>query len=103
MALGDRVFLLSDGVLDTAGPDDQLFGAERLQQVFAANREPDRLFDEIEQALAAFRGEARDDVSMVEITLQGGQSLRAAGPLYADSGQSCPLNWTANFEFVPRP
>ncbi|WP_411378950.1 SpoIIE family protein phosphatase [Pseudomonas sp. MPB26] len=99
MALGDRVFLLSDGVLDTAGPDDQLFGAERLQQVFAANREPDRLFDEIEQALAAFRGEARDDVSMVEITLQGGQSLRAAGPLYADSGQSCPLNWTANFEF----
>ncbi|ONH52214.1 Histidine kinase-like ATPase domain-containing protein [Pseudomonas cedrina] len=99
MALGDRVFLLSDGVLETAGPDDQLFGAERLQQVFAANREPDRLFDEIEQALAAFRGEARDDVSMVEITLQGGQSLRAAGPLYADSGQSCPLNWSANFEF----
>ncbi|MBN2992836.1 fused response regulator/phosphatase [Pseudomonas cedrina subsp. fulgida] len=99
MALGDRVFLLSDGVLDTADPNDQLFGAERLQQVFAANREPDRLFDEIEQALAAFRGEARDDVSMVEITLQAGQSLRAAGPLYADSGQSSPLNWSANFEF----
>ena len=99
MALGDRVFLLSDGVLETAGPDDQLFGAERLQQVFAANREPDRLFDEIEQALAAFRGEARDDVSMLEITLQAGQSLRAAGPLYADSGQSSPLNWSANFEF----
>ncbi len=99
MALGDRVFLLSDGVLDTADPNDQLFGAERLQQVFAANREPDRLFDEIEQALAAFRGEARDDVSMVEITLQAGHSLRAAGPLYADSGQSSPLNWSANFEF----
>lgn len=99
MALGDRVFLLSDGVLDTADPNDQLFGAERLQQVFAANREPDRLFDEIEQALAAFRGVARDDVSMLEITLQPGESLRAAGPLYADSGQSCPLNWSANFEF----
>lgn len=99
MALGDRVFLLSDGVLETADPDDQLFGAERLQQVFAANREPDRLFDEIEQALAAFRGEVRDDVSMLEITLQAGQSLRAAGPLYADSGQSSALNWSANFEF----
>ena len=99
MALGDRVFLLSDGVLDTADANDQLFGAERLQQVFAANREPDRLFEGIEQALAAFRGQARDDVSMVEITLQAGQPLRAAEPMYADSGQSCPLDWSVSFEF----
>ncbi|MCF5040292.1 SpoIIE family protein phosphatase [Pseudomonas sp. PA-7-1E] len=99
MALGDRVFLLSDGVLDTADANDQLFGAERLQQVFAANREPDRLFEDIEQALAAFRGQARDDVSMVEITLQAGQPLRAAESMYADSGQSCPLDWSVSFEF----
>ena len=99
MALGDRVFLLSDGVLDTADANEQLFGAERLQQVFAANREPDRLFEDIEQALAAFCGEARDDVSMLEITLQAGQSMRATGPLYADSGQSCPLDWSMSFEF----
>lgn len=99
MALGDRVFLLSDGVLDTADANEQLFGAERLQQVFAANREPDRLFEDIEQALAAFRGEAWDDVSMLEITLQAGQSMRATGPLYADSGQSCPLDWSVSFEF----
>ena len=99
MALGDRVFLLSDGVLDTADANDQLFGAERLQQVFAANREPDRLFEDIEQALAAFRGQARDDVSMVEITLQAGQPLRTAEPMYADSGQSCPLDWSVSFEY----
>ncbi|WQG57199.1 fused response regulator/phosphatase [Pseudomonas sp. RTB3] len=99
MALGDRVFLLSDGVLDTADANEQLFGAERLLQVFAANREPDRLFEDIEQALAAFRGQVRDDISMVEITLQAGQSLRATGPLYADSGQSCPLDWSVTFEF----
>jgi len=99
MALGDRVFLLSDGVLDTADANDQLFGAERLQQVFAANREPDRLFEDIEQALAAFRGEARDDVSMVEISLLAAQPLRVAEPMYSDSGQSCPLNWSVSFEF----
>jgi two-component system, HptB-dependent secretion and biofilm response regulator len=91
--------LLSDGVLDTADSNDQLFGVERLHQVFAANREPDLLFAEIEQALAGFRGEARDDVSMVEITLQAGQSLRATGPLYTDSSQSCPLDWSVSFEF----
>lgn len=99
MALGDRVFLLSDGVLDTANVNDQLFGAERLQQVFAANREPDRLFEDIEHALAAFRGQARDDVSMVEITLLSGLPLRVGEPMYADSGQSCPLDWSVSFEF----
>ncbi|WEX14145.1 SpoIIE family protein phosphatase [Pseudomonas sp. G11] len=99
MALGDRVFLLSDGVLDTADANEQLFGVERLQQVFASNREPERLFEDIEQALAAFRGEARDDVSLVEITLQADPPLRATGLLYADSGQSCPLDWSVSFEF----
>ncbi|PHN21355.1 fused response regulator/phosphatase [Pseudomonas sp. ICMP 460] len=99
MALGDRVFLLSDGVLDTADANDQLFGAERLQQVFAANRDPEHLFEDIELALAAFRGEARDDVSMVEITLQPDPPLRAVEPVYADSGQSCPLDWSVSFEF----
>ncbi|MGQ7861907.1 ATP-binding SpoIIE family protein phosphatase [Pseudomonas sp. 32A] len=99
MALGDRVFLLSDGVLDTADAQEQLFGAERLQQVFAANREPDRLFEEIEQALAAFRGEVRDDVSMVEISLQAGEALRSPSMVYSDSGQSSPLDWSVSFEF----
>ena len=99
VALGDRVFLLSDGVLETADANDRLFGVERLQEVFDTNREPDRLFDDIEQALVAFRGEARDDVSMVEITLRSGLATRATGPLYADSGQSCPRDWSVNFEF----
>ena len=51
MALGDRVFLLSDGALDTGDNDDQLFGAERLHAVFAANRQPERLITEIQHAL----------------------------------------------------
>ena len=99
MALGDRVFLLSDGVIDTADANEQLFGVERLQQVFSANREPERLFVEIEQALAAFRGQVRDDISMVEIRLLAEQPLYPATLLYTDSGQSCPLDWSVSFEF----
>ena len=99
MALGDRVFLLSDGVIDTADANDQLFGAERLRRVFAANREPEQLFVEIEQALAAFRGQVRDDISLVEITLLAEQSLLAPPLQYTDSGQSCPLDWSVSFEF----
>ncbi|MGY2258351.1 ATP-binding SpoIIE family protein phosphatase [Pseudomonas sp. SDO55104_S430] len=99
MALGDRVFLLSDGVIDTCDVNDQLFGVERLQQVFAANREPDALFEDIERALRDFRGEARDDVSMVEISLLDPILLSLPAPIYSDSGQSCPLDWSVSFEF----
>jgi CheY-like chemotaxis protein len=99
LAVGDRVFLLSDGVIDTTDADDQLFGAERLQQLFAANREPDNLFAEIAQALHAFRGEPRDDVSMVEISLLEAAQVVPSVPVYSDSGQSCPLDWSVSFEF----
>ncbi|MFJ2282639.1 SpoIIE family protein phosphatase [Pseudomonas sp. NPDC087803] len=99
MALGDRVFLLSDGVIDTTDASDQLFGVERLQRLFAANREPDNLFAEIVQALLEFRGEPRDDVSMVEISLLDAAQITPSAPVYSDSGQSCPLDWSVSFEF----
>jgi len=99
MAVGDRVFLLSDGVIDTTDAEDRLFGVERLQQLFAANREPDNLFAEIEQALCEFRGEPRDDVSMVEISLLEAAHVVPSAPVYSDSGQSSPLDWSVSFEF----
>ncbi|WP_448723398.1 ATP-binding SpoIIE family protein phosphatase [Pseudomonas farris] len=99
MAVGDRVFLLSDGVIDTCDANEQLFGVERLEQVFATNRQPDALFEEIEQALRDFRGEARDDVSMVEVSLLEAAQLSPPAPVYSDSGQSSPLDWSVSFEF----
>ncbi|MFI8644996.1 SpoIIE family protein phosphatase [Pseudomonas iridis] len=99
MAVGDRVFLLSDGVIDTSDANDQLFGVERLQQVFAANREPDQLFEDIERALRDFRGEARDDVSMVEVSLLKPEQVHPPAPVYSDSGQLSPLDWSVSFEF----
>ena len=99
MAQGDRVFLLSDGVIDTCDSDEQLFGVERLQAVFAANREPDRLFEDIQDALHRFRGEARDDVSMVQVSLPAPTRQLSSAMIYSDSGESCPLDWSVSFEF----
>ncbi|MHC8315503.1 ATP-binding SpoIIE family protein phosphatase [Pseudomonas sp. LB3P31] len=99
MAVGDRVFLLSDGVIDTCDANEQLFGVERLQQVFAANRQPDALFQEIEQALDDFRGEARDDVSLLEVSLLDVAQMRPPAMVYSDSGQLSPLDWSVSFEF----
>jgi hypothetical protein len=99
MAPGDRIFLLSDGVIETCDANEQLFGVERLERVFATNRQPDQLFEEIEQALRDFRGEARDDVSMVEVSLLEAAQLNPPVMVFSDSDQSSPLDWSVSFEY----
>ncbi|MGE8411735.1 MAG: SpoIIE family protein phosphatase [Pseudomonas sp.] len=99
MAPGDRVFLLSDGVIDTGSTGDELFGVQRLQAVFAANRDEASLLEEIRQALEDFGGQARDDVSMVEVSLSELAERAPPALVYSDSGQSCPLDWSVSFEF----
>ncbi|WP_296217202.1 fused response regulator/phosphatase [Pseudomonas sp. UBA2684] len=99
LALGDRVFLLSDGVLEACNSQGELFGEARMLEVFADNREPADLFAEIEQALARFRGEQQDDVSLVEIGMVEEHALAPPPLLFLDSGQNSPLDWSASFEF----
>jgi CheY-like chemotaxis protein len=99
IAAGDRIFLLSDGVIDTSDGEDHLFGTQRLHEVFQANRQPHLLIGEIQQALTAFGGQARDDVSMVEITVVDQATLGPQTVTYSDSGASSPLDWSATYEF----
>jgi CheY-like chemotaxis protein len=99
LALGERLLLLSDGVVDTSDDNDQLFGVERLLQVLGSNRQPELLFAEVQQALEAFRGRSRDDVSLLEITVVEADALLPRQVIYSDSGQSAPLDWSSQFEF----
>ena len=98
-AHGDRIFLLSDGVVDSTDNDGELFGMDRLQEVFAANRQPERLIEEVQWAVTRFRGKARDDVSMVEVSFIEPELLGPQAVIYSDSGASSPLDWSATFEF----
>ncbi|KAA8694772.1 Response regulator [Pseudomonas caricapapayae] len=99
LAPGDRVFLLSDGVLDTSNSNEELFGAQRLRQVLSANREPHLLIEEILEALNDFGGKARDDVSLLEVSAVEAPLESLPALTYSDSGASSPLDWSASFEF----
>lgn len=99
LALGDRLFLLTDGVVETCDENDQLFGIERLQRVFAENRDASHLFEDVLLALEGFRGRSRDDVSLLEITVVAPEQLLPPPLVYSDSGQSSPLDWSLSFEF----
>ncbi|MBS7663060.1 fused response regulator/phosphatase [Pseudomonas lalucatii] len=99
LELGDRIFLLSDGVLEARGADGQLFGEERLRGVFEESPEPQHIFANIQQALARFRGEQEDDVSLVEVSLVEASAQSRPPLAFSGSGQNNPLDWSASFEF----
>ncbi len=97
LAVGDRLLLLSDGVIESRNTHDELFGERRLLALLDANSDPVRLFDEIEQALLAFHGQVQDDLSLVEVSLD--ETLAGAPlsvPLVAH--RSRPIDWSAHFE-----
>ncbi|HGA2318452.1 TPA: SpoIIE family protein phosphatase [Pseudomonas putida] len=98
LAAGERLLLLSDGVVDTADEQERLFGVERLREVLGANRNPAQLFDEVMQALERFGGRPRDDISLCDIRMFSGEERVPAPTLYSDSGRSSPLDWSLGFE-----
>lgn len=95
LAPGERLLLLSDGVLDTADDQERLFGVERLRAVLADNRDPAQLFDEVMQALEQFGGHPRDDISLCDIRMFSAEERVPAPMIYSDSGRSS--RWTGRW------
>jgi len=65
----DRIFLYSDGVIDARNIQGEIFGEERLREIFKANNERALLFDEILESVANFRQGCpqEDDMAILEI------------------------------------
>ncbi|CAK16526.1 fused response regulator/phosphatase [Pseudomonas entomophila] len=97
LAVGERLFLLSDGVIDSGDAQECLFGVARLRQVLAENRQPALLFEEVMQALERFGGQTRDDISLCDIRMLAPADVVPQAVVYSDSGRSSPLEWALNF------
>lgn len=98
--VGDRLLLLSDGVLESRSPDDEIFGEPRLHAVLEGNRDLAQLFDEVEQALRDFGGEDLDDVSLVEICVSDeDEPVKSSGASASVIQRLSPADWTARFEW----
>jgi sigma-B regulation protein RsbU (phosphoserine phosphatase) len=68
---GSTMVLLTDGILDAAGPSGERFGEERLQSVLrAASGEPSTLVAELTAAVSHFTGNApqADDITCLAVT-----------------------------------
>lgn len=104
LAIGDRLLLMSDGVLESCNADNELFGEQRLLSVLEKNADPSVLLDDIQAALQAFHGQLLDDLSLVEVAMT--PELITLGEVRLDlsargTGHMRPMNWSASFELRP--
>ena len=47
LEIGDRIFMWSDGIHEARNPDGDMFGEERLLDVFRTTKNPLAVFDEV--------------------------------------------------------
>ncbi|MFC3609035.1 SpoIIE family protein phosphatase [Stutzerimonas tarimensis] len=95
---GDRLLMLSDGMLESRNVSGELFGEARLLAVLEANRDRSALFEEIQHALAAFRGEHQDDLSLVEICPGEAMSWTPLSFPGLSSVSAGPLDWSTELQ-----
>jgi len=69
--IGDKLYMWSDGILEARNEEGEIYGDERLRQVFEQNKDGSKLYDEILASVSAFRGsnEKDDDTTLLEVTM----------------------------------
>jgi len=67
----DRLYMWSDGIIESRNDSGDLFGEERLMDIFSKNNNPDNLFDEIVYRVNEFTGESGkdDDTTLLEVRM----------------------------------
>ncbi|HOY24547.1 MAG TPA: fused response regulator/phosphatase [Cellvibrio sp.] len=100
---GDRIFMWTDGIHEARNPAGDMFGEERLLDVFAQSREPASVFDEILANVKTFigSGEQDDDLSMIEIRMDSPENLHHPNHYFVHKQQLSPVEWELRFEVKP--
>ncbi len=100
MALGDQLFLWSDGIHEARNQEGELFGEQRLQQLFVANRASETLFSEILNRVQSFIGEGErdDDLSLLEIRMALPEQVNAVAAEAMRRNRSNLSEWGMTFD-----
>ena len=99
----DRIFVWSDGIHEARNTEGDMFGEERLKEVFSRNQKPELLFDEIIGGVKQFvgTGEADDDLSLLEIRMDEPAMVSSLAKDASDKYCNSETEWTMSFEVKP--
>lgn len=101
--VGDRFFMWSDGIHEARNVDGDMFGEERLLELFNERLAPELLFDEILQRVKSFvgKGEKNDDLSLIEISMEEPCNVNHIASEAAVQHTSGLVEWGMCFEVKP--
>ncbi|WP_111640540.1 ATP-binding SpoIIE family protein phosphatase [Marinimicrobium alkaliphilum] len=106
LASDDRFYMWSDGIHEARNSDGEMYGEERLRDVFRANDDPEQLFNSILGNVQSFVGEEEkhDDLSLVEIRMEPPQlpTETAGAPVRTLQTPSRTGEWAMSFEVQSR-
>ena len=100
---GDRLFLWSDGIIEARNINDDMFGEDRLKQVFIDNNDKNKLYESIIDQVQAFIGlEARDDdISMIEMEMMPASEVTTKAKNLLHSSSVGLVEWAMTLELEP--
>jgi CheY-like chemotaxis protein len=100
---GDRLFVWSDGIIESRNKNDEMFGEDRLKNIFTNNEYPDGLFESIVDNVQLFLGmESRDDdVSMIELKMVPQDSVITKAKNLVHNRSVGLVEWAMTLELEP--
>ena len=105
MASGDRLYFLSDGVLEATNSAGEQFGDQRLKDAIAEQHSKDAQsgFSAIKQSVEAFIGEhsRADDISLVEISMVDAADFASMFESGKGHRSDDPVSWRFQYEARP--
>lgn len=103
MGNGDRLFVWSDGIIEARNPAGEMFGEERLRNVFSQASDPQHVFDDIQHALADFIADSArdDDTTLLELRMIEENELEDIALQLASGPLSGPIDWQMSYHLGP--
>jgi len=103
MEQDDRFYLWSDGIHESRNVRDEMYGEQRLKQLFEDNQDSERLFDQIRLDVTNhLRGSARDDdITMLEIKMVDPSEIHTETFKVEMGAISGPTDWKMSYRLGP--
>lgn len=102
MSVGDRLYMWSDGIIESRNIQGDMFGEERLLSIFEPTESEEPVFDRILNAVHEYaEGERDDDLSLIELTMAETHQVVNTNLDYEPQRHGGMLEWALDLELKP--
>lgn len=102
MDIGDRLYMWSDGIIESRNNAGEMFGEDRLRELFTSPDSGTAVFDSILDAVHDYsEGERDDDLSLIELTMVDPDAVNNKSLDYEPQRYGGMLEWSLDLELKP--